>query len=347
MPRKAEVRHLADRNLWYFQVKGVRHPLLRGPDNKKTKAEAERLARRLQVELEDRPTVGRVRLLGDLCADFLDDMRDRAERGQVTIKRFKVVADHLKPFLRAYGDLGVTDLGPAELDAYLAGKSWSEHTRASFVRIVVAAYRWGKETRRIACDPPRPTQGARPRPPARRPEGAIPDPATARKIIAHCPPGLADLASFVLATGARPGEAARIEARHVRNGIVVLEAHKTAKKTGRPRKIALPDGGEATAIVDRLSALRPEGTLFRNANGTPWKAQAWGRVFARARKAAGVDPRITLYSFRHAYATHALKSGKDIETVAKLMGHSGSATTSRVYSDLDSDDEWLKRAAGG
>lgn len=137
----------------------------------------------------------------------------------------------------------------------------------------------------------------------------------------------------------------RSEARHVRNGIVVLEAHKTAKKTGRPRKIALPDGGEATAIVDRLSALRPEGTLFRNAANTPWKAQAWGRVFARARKAAGVDPRITLYSFRHCFATSALKRGASIEEVKSLLGHTSSATTSRTYSDVDSDDDYLREAA--
>lgn len=344
MPREAKPRHLADRDLWYIQIKGVRHPLIHGPNDKKTKAEAERLARRLQVEHEDRPIVGRCRVVGELCADFLDDLKDRAARDKVSAGRVKVVTSHLRAFLRAYGDLGVTEVGPAEMDAYLADKDWTEHTRASFVRVIVAAYRWGKDTRRVSCDPPRPSRGNRPTPPARRPEGAIPDEATAKKIIEHCPPELADLASFVLATGARPGEAARIEARHVRDGIAVLQEHKTAKKTGRPRKIVL--GGGAAAIVARLAVEHPEGPIFRGRNGAPWQRTAWARVFAKARDAAGADPRITLYSFRHAYGTGKRKGGMDVDTLAKLMGHTSSATTSRVYSDVDSDDDWLRQAAG-
>lgn len=346
MPRQSAPRFLPDRNLWYAQVKGRRYPLLKGPDTKKNRAEAVRLFRRLMVELEGQggAPAGRCSL-GHLVADYLDDLAARAERGEIRPQRRGDVLVMLRPLLARHGGLDAAEMGAKHLDAFLGSSGWSEHTRSAFMRCLVAAYRWGKRHRLVTCDPPRPSPGSQPRPQARRPEGAIPDAVTARKIVECCSTTqFKDFALFVLLTGARPGEVARIEAKHLRaSGVIVLSEHKTSKKTGRPRKIAV--GNEAGEILTRLAIEHPEGPLFLNTRGRPWTRVNWAQAFDVARAAAGVDSRITLYSFRHAYATIALKRGMSIETVAKLLGHSDSSMTSRTYSDIDSDDAWLRRAA--
>ena len=40
-----------------------------------------------------------------------------------------------------------------------------------------------------------------------------------------------------------------------------------------------------------------------------------------------MDPQITVYSLRHTYATMALRSGVDLRTLQRRMGHSDIKTT--------------------
>jgi integrase len=70
-------------------------------------------------------------------------------------------------------------------------------------------------------------------------------------------------------TGARPGEIAKIEARHLEGGLWRLDPteHKTGRVTGKDRVIGVCD--ELYEIVDRLTALHPTGPIFRNSQGRP------------------------------------------------------------------------------
>lgn len=343
MPRQSKPRYLDSRGYWYVQHKGRRHVLIRGP-RKETAAQARKLFHGLMARLDDRPVAGPVSL-GDLAGLYLRSTLERARKGEVTKGRHSDVKHTLKRFV------GLHEAEPAEaittghLDDFLGSVDWAEATKKSFVANLTSCYRWGKARKLVACDPPKPGYSAQPRPSARRPEGAIPGRATIDRILEHSTtPEFAKFARFVALTGCRPGEAARIEAKDIRpSGVVVLEHHKTAKKTHRPRKIAV--NPEAAAILAGQVALHPEGPVFRNSMGRPWSIQAWSRAFATAREAAGVDRRVKFYALRHAFATGALRRGMRTETVSKLLGHSNVTTTSRVYSDVDSDDEWLMGAA--
>ena len=51
------------------------------------------------------------------------------------------------------------------------------------------------------------------------------------------------------------------------------------------------------------------------------------RTFGKMIRAEGLDPEITVYSLRHTYATMALRSGVDLRTLQRRMGHSDIKTT--------------------
>ena len=51
------------------------------------------------------------------------------------------------------------------------------------------------------------------------------------------------------------------------------------------------------------------------------------KAFARMIRDEKWDERITIYSMRHTYATMALRSGVDLRTLQKRMGHSDLKTT--------------------
>jgi integrase len=123
-------------------------------------------------------------------------------------------------------------------------------------------------------------------------------------------------------TGARPGEIAKIEARHSKDDLWRLAPteHKTGRTTGKDRMIGVCE--ELYEIVDRLTALHPTGPIFRNSQGRPWTTQASFVRFETARANKLIREEVTPYAYRHAWATHALENDRlDIYEVAKTLGH--------------------------
>lgn len=51
-----------------------------------------------------------------------------------------------------------------------------------------------------------------------------------------------------------------------------------------------------------------------------------------------LPPDITQYCLRHTYCTNLAKSGVDIRTAQKLMGHSDISITANIYTHIDNDD---------
>lgn len=58
-------------------------------------------------------------------------------------------------------------------------------------------------------------------------------------------------------------------------------------------------------------------------------------AFVAMIKGEDLDPRITIYSLRHIYATSALRSGVDIATVQRRLGHSDIRTTMGYLQELE------------
>ena len=141
-------------------------------------------------------------------------------------------------------------------------------------------------------------------------------------------------------TGSRPGELRGLKWSDLdaAGGRAVLDAHKTARKTGKPRVIYFP------ARVRRMLELLPRESefVFLNTHGRPWTKDALVCAFRRLRKASKLQA--VAYDYRHTWITRALMEGVDIATVAELAGHSDTAMVAKVYSHLDKQREHLSNA---
>ena len=144
-------------------------------------------------------------------------------------------------------------------------------------------------------------------------------------------------------TGARPGELSKVEARHFSDGLWRLDAteHKTGRVTGKDRIIGVAD--ELLEIVERLSKIRPEGPIFRNSQGRRWTISAMYVRFEQARDQKIISKEVVPYSYRHAWATHALENGRlDLYEVAKALGHQTTQMVMLHYDHSRKNAEHLK-----
>lgn len=72
--------------------------------------------------------------------------------------------------------------------------------------------------------------------------------------------------------------------------------------------------------------------MFPSRVGTPWDASHVRREFRRVVEAAGLDPaKWTPRELRHSFVSLMSDAGVPLEHIARLVGHSGTATTETVY----------------
>ena len=134
--------------------------------------------------------------------------------------------------------------------------------------------------------------------------------------------------NILMFTGMRPKEIRTVLVAEFDcdNRQLVLSKHKTVEKTGLPKVVPLPT--EALVAICRANAEgRPNREpLFLTDRKLPWTYQAIRLRWTRLRERLGIDPRFTLYSFRHWYLTMAIESGEDGAIVSELAGHSDPKT---------------------
>lgn len=146
-------------------------------------------------------------------------------------------------------------------------------------------------------------------------------------VCSHLEPGRAAMLKFIVATGARRGEAVRASRGDIRASTVHLNGTKTAKSR---RVVPIPrifSGLIADVVKD---ADGPPPILFRR----------WGnylRDIAAACRRAGVEP-FTPNDLRRTTGTWLLQLGVPMEVVAKVLGHSSTSMLYRVYGQLGADD---------
>ena len=143
-------------------------------------------------------------------------------------------------------------------------------------------------------------------------------------------PAVADAIRIVALTGCRRGEVAGLRWRHVEleKGRLVLPAdsHKTGRKTGKAREIALPSA--AAVIIAR----QPEGDLEdyvfppTRGDGGPLELS---KLFAKVRAEAKLPAKIGLHGLRHSLASHMAMGGSTGPEIMQQLGHRQMATTVR------------------
>lgn len=109
------------------------------------------------------------------------------------------------------------------------------------------------------------------------------------------------------------------------------------------RKLNVPGGRNRTVNYDRrisryldkyvqetrknLLSGEDAGYLFMNVSGEEMSRQGFWKIIKKYGDMAGIEKDLTPHTLRHSFAAHAIKSGKDIRDVQKVLGHSDISTT--------------------
>lgn len=139
----------------------------------------------------------------------------------------------------------------------------------------------------------------------------------------------ADAIRVIALTGARRGEIAGLRWSHVdlKGGRLVIPPtqHKTGRKTGKPRVIALPSA--AQAIIARQPEGAPGALVFQPAHGDspisldkPWRA---------VRAEAGLPDGIGMHGLRHSLASRMAMDGAQAAEIMTALGHRQMSTAQR------------------
>jgi integrase len=161
----------------------------------------------------------------------------------------------------------------------------------------------------------------------------VPTAAETEAILARASPAFRLIYLALRQCGARPGELCRATIADVDRvkGIITLKVHKTARKTGQPRRI--PIGRKLGELLDQAIGTRTEGPVFLSPTGRQWRVGNLSRTYSRLRDQAGLPRDLVLYLARHECGTKICRE-KGIEFARRLLGHANISTTQR-YMHLD------------
>jgi integrase len=173
----------------------------------------------------------------------------------------------------------------------------------------------------------------------------IPTSAELDQLVAAASPAFSLVLRAFRCSGMRPGEICRadvgmIDGRGSRRAIVLKE-HKTARKTGEARRIAL--GKELAAVVDQAIVDRFEGPIWVDDRGGRWTERRICDRFRALKRRLGLPPELVPYSVRHFVGTRVTKRA-GIHAAQQLLGHKSIGMTQR-YVHGDDDDQLAAQEA--
>lgn len=142
---------------------------------------------------------------------------------------------------------------------------------------------------------------------------------------------------LLILLGLRPSECLALQFNdieadflHVKRAIT-LHDHSTGKTLNAQRTIPL--SAEALKTLGKIK--NNSKWLFPSATGEP-SFSAVNSSFKRILRSSGL--KITLYSFRHTFATRCARSGMQPKTLQYLMGHAKIETTLNFYVDIQKEE---------
>lgn len=196
--------------------------------------------------------------------------------------------------------------------------------------IVKAALNYAWENDRLPPDQPAFWQKARPFELGDDPPPRMLERDEVTRLLNAAAPDLRALLSGALMTGARQGELLALQVRDYSPEHGQVRIHQT--KTGKT--LLQPLTPEGDAFFDALTAGRPpRDPIFTRADGAPWNRNDLARPMAAATAAAKLED-VTFKTTRATYGKLLLLATKDIELVARALGHSDSRITRKHYAQL-------------
>lgn len=262
---------------------------------------------------------------------------------------------------RDLGSLTVEEVRPYHLTDWIAAHpAWkSPSTRRNRATAVKACFEWAVGEGRIPTNPFKRVRYANA---GRRPE--MPDDVFDLLCRAANKP-FERVLRFLRFTACRLSEACQATWGQfdLDKGLWVVEQHKTRKKTGKAKVVALlPEAvgllrgmaaaaARPAAVVPTIGVVAPEareaevGCVFLNTSGTPWTRFTLAHQLSRLKDRCGIDSRATLHGIRHQAATEAVRNGAPLKYVSLMLGHASTAITEAYYVHADGHLDAIREAA--
>ena len=163
-----------------------------------------------------------------------------------------------------------------------------------------------------------------------------------QKYLDALPAHMRSLATVMIDTGLRVGEALKLEWNNVniREEPGYLQVRSIHSKNHKPRTVPLTP--RARRILEAQS--ERTGIVFRNPNGAP-NYQTWlNQQHVAIRTELGLPADFVPHSLRHTFGTRLGETGADAFTIMKLMGHSSVAISQRyVHPSTESMKSAIER----
>lgn len=155
-----------------------------------------------------------------------------------------------------------------------------------------------------------------------------------QRYLEAAPQPLRDIASLILETGMRIGEALSLKPENVRLdplpgarfGLLRVQSGKS--KNAR-RNIPLTDSA-SFILRGRISAPSCSEWVFGNREGLPYLVTSMNHLHQKVRSALGLPTDFVIHSLRHTMLTRLGEAGVDAFTIMRVAGHS-SITVSQRY----------------
>ncbi len=325
---------------WKTEIRGKQVRLAFGRD---ADAEARATARLAELLEEAESTLSTVH---QACESYLDGaLAALAPRTAYETRR------HVVDFQAALGARRLASLKRGDLKAWLdAHSTWGLTARANAAKHIKRVMSWCVELDLLGPNAHSPfanmrvEAGPRRRPMSEEEFVLLWQAANLR---------LRQILTFMAATGCRPAELRNLLWQEVDfpSGFLKVRVHKTSRKTGKLRLVALTRPAQEVLVEILLSSpssgpasCKQTHHVFLTPEHQPYHRNSMAQCLKRLRRKLGIAEDAKLYGIRHSYGTRAIKSGVDLKTVSELMGHATTRMTEH-YLHLAGDYQHLKDAA--
>ena len=99
----------------------------------------------------------------------------------------------------------------------------------------------------------------------------------------------------------------------------------------------VPIDDDTLDLIQLYKGDADEGFLILSQRGEPLSTRQIERIVKKYAKKADIKKNVYPHMLRHSFAVHSLKSGMNLRSVQKMLGHS-SLTTTQIYLDLTGED---------
>ena len=146
-------------------------------------------------------------------------------------------------------------------------------------------------------------------------------------------------------TGARPSQITRLKCRDVQKDRLLMPSSRKGRGRGELTRKPIPiPASLAARLADMAKGRPPDAPLLTMPSGEPWRVGDHYQPFQSAVKAAGLDPKVTFYAFRHTHITTMLLRNVPMTLVADACDTSPAMIKKTYAAHIADHGETLLRA---